>query len=172
MSKDMIETATDVYLEAKKHRKYMELNIGKAQHDVELRESQAYKRFCTHYKEARTDPRYMDETYETVRAAYQKEYGLDTHWNGKWNGSRESFCTALAYKNKALEFTNIGDAEYTTMFHDWSARDIAFAMDVKKKTIALHKTAMDIEKATLDALENVIQLRDETLEREGQVLYV
>ncbi len=172
MSKDMIETATDVYLEAKKHRKYMELHIDKAQNAVELCESKAYKRFCTHYKEAGADERYLDETYKTVREAYQKEYGLDSHWNGSWKGGYGGFCAALDHKNNALNFTNICDAEYTTMFHNWSAIDIMVAMDVKKKTIALHKMAVDIEKAALDALSNIIQLRDETLEREGNVFYV
>ncbi len=172
MAKDMIETATDVYLGAKKHRKYMELHIDKAQKAVELCESKAYKRFCTHYKEAGADERYLDETYITVKMAYQKEYGLDSHWNGKREGDYHGFCHALDHKNKALNFTNICDAEYTTMFHDWSAIDIMVATDVKKKTIALHKAAMDIEKAALDALSNIIQLRDETLDRESNVCYV
>ncbi len=172
MARDMITTATDVYLEAKKHRKYMELHVDKAQDAVELCESNAYKRFCTHYRESRADERYLDETYKTVKMAYQTEYKLDSHWNGNWEGDYKGFCNALDHKNNALKFTNICDAEYTILFHNWSAAGIMFATDVKKKTIALHKTAVNIEKAALDALADIIQLRDETLEREGQTFYV
>ncbi len=172
MSKDMITTATDVYLEAKKHRKYMELHVDKAQNAAELCKAKSYERFCKHFKDAGADERYLDETYKNVREAYQKEYGLDSHWNGSWKGGYDGFCAALDHKNNALKFTNICDAEYTMLFHNWSAADIMFAMDVKKKTIAMHKTAVDIEKAALDALADIIQLRDCELEHKGQVLYV
>ncbi len=171
MSKDMIETATDVYLEAKKHRKYMELHVDKAWKAIKEHEAMAYERFCTHYREAGADERYMDETYETVKMAYQTEYKLDSHWNGSWKGGYGGFCAALDHKNNALKFTNICDAGYTTDFHDWCSINLRLAVATYKKTYPLHAEAVKLEKAALDALSNIIQLRDETLEREGQIIY-
>ncbi len=95
MSKDMITTATDVYLEAKKHRKYMELHVDKARKAIKEHEAMAYERFCKHFKDAGADERYLDETYKNVKEAYQKEYGLDSHWNGSCKGDYHGFCAAL-----------------------------------------------------------------------------
>ncbi len=163
----MIETATDVYLDAKKHRKYMELHVDKARKAAELCKAKAYERFCEQYRKVGADERYMDEIYKTVKDTYQKEYSLDSHWNGKWNGDYKSFYRALWDIHKAQEtnkFEFFDDAWNTTEFHDWCSINLRLAMDVKKKTIVLLAKARDIEKAALDALADIIQLSDCELE--------